>query len=122
MLQYYFSLRQFRLIKWSFFIHSTTPYIHPRLDSLIEPKFSDCHLGSFVIFQGFWIKIAKEPYIFCDFSGGGSGPPAPPPTLDLHIINNTKMHHLQLRIECKCNEISDICDKIIIKRLLFLKL
>ena len=41
MLRYYFSLRQFRLIKWSFSIHSTTPYIHPRLDSGIEPKFSD---------------------------------------------------------------------------------
>ena len=32
MLQYYFSLRPFRLIKWSFFIHSSTPTIHPRLD------------------------------------------------------------------------------------------
>ena len=34
MLQYYFSLRLYRLIKWSFFIHSTlqnTPYVHPRL-------------------------------------------------------------------------------------------
>ena len=42
MLQYYFSIRQFRLIKRSFFIHSTTPYIHPRIDSRIEPKLSDC--------------------------------------------------------------------------------
>ena len=42
MLQFYFFLRQFRLIKWRFFIHSTTPYIHPRLDSRNEPKFSDC--------------------------------------------------------------------------------
>ena len=41
MLQCYFSLRQFRLIKCSFFIHSDTPYIHPRLDFRIEPKFSD---------------------------------------------------------------------------------
>ena len=23
-------------------MHSTTPYTHPRLDSRIEPKFSDC--------------------------------------------------------------------------------
>ena len=38
MLQYSF-LRQFRLIKCSFFIHSTTPYVHPKLDSQIEPKF-----------------------------------------------------------------------------------
>ena len=37
MLQYYFSLRQFQLTKWSFFIHSTTPYIHQRLDSQIGP-------------------------------------------------------------------------------------
>ena len=42
MLQCYFSLRQFCLIKWSFFIHSTTPYIHPRFDSRIESRFSDC--------------------------------------------------------------------------------
>ena len=41
MLQSYFCLHQFQLIKWSFFIHSTTPYIHPRLVSLTEPKFSD---------------------------------------------------------------------------------
>ena len=36
-----FSIRQFRLIKCSFFMHSTTPCIHPRLDSLIDPKFSN---------------------------------------------------------------------------------
>ena len=29
----------------SFFIHSTLPYIHPRLDSWIERKFSDCASG-----------------------------------------------------------------------------
>ena len=29
-IQDYFSLCQFRLIKWSFFIHNTMPYIHPR--------------------------------------------------------------------------------------------
>ena len=44
MIQYYFSLRRFRIIKCSFFIHvqSTAPYIHQRLDSRIELKFSDC--------------------------------------------------------------------------------
>ena len=42
MLQVYFSLRQFWLIKWSFFIQCTMPYIHLRLDSPIEPKFSYC--------------------------------------------------------------------------------
>ena len=36
-----YSLRQVWLIKCSFFIHSTTPYIHPWLDSRIEPKFSN---------------------------------------------------------------------------------
>ena len=36
-----FFLHQLRLLRCSFFIHSTTPYIHPRLDSRIEPTFSD---------------------------------------------------------------------------------
>ena len=31
MLQYLFSSRQFRLEKCSFFSHSPTPYIHPRV-------------------------------------------------------------------------------------------
>ena len=38
MLQNKFFLRQFRLTKWSFFVHSTTrnaPYVHPRLDSIL---------------------------------------------------------------------------------------
>ena len=35
-------------------------------------------LGSFVFFQGSGpiTNIAKKPHIFCNFSGGGSGPPA----------------------------------------------
>ena len=39
MLQNSFSLRQFWLIKLSFFVHSTTRiahYVHPRLDSILE--------------------------------------------------------------------------------------
>ena len=40
MQQCYFSLRQLRLIKYSFFIHSTTSYIHPKLDSQIESNYS----------------------------------------------------------------------------------
>ena len=50
MLQYYFSLDQFRLIKWSFFIHSTMSYIHLKLDSRTEWKFSDWgwHLAIFL--------------------------------------------------------------------------
>ena len=39
MLQNSFSIRQFRLTKWSFFVHSTTctaPYIHPSHDSILE--------------------------------------------------------------------------------------
>ena len=91
MLQYYFSLRQFRLIKWSFFIHSTTPYIHPSLDSRIEPKFSDCHLGSFLIYQGTGSELLRYPIFFAIFQGEGLVP-LPPPPLDLHMINNTKMH------------------------------
>ena len=35
-------------------------------------------LGSFVIFQGIRTIIAKKPYIFMIFQGGGVGPPAPP--------------------------------------------
>ena len=39
MLQNFFSIRQFRLTKWSFLVHSTTcnaPYIHPSHDSILE--------------------------------------------------------------------------------------
>ena len=39
MLQSSFSLRQFRVTKWSFFVHSTTrnaPNVQPRLDSILE--------------------------------------------------------------------------------------
>ena len=39
MLQYYFPLHQFRLIKWSFFVQSTTrnaPYLLPRLDLILK--------------------------------------------------------------------------------------
>ena len=45
MLQYYFSLLWH--IKCSFFIHSTRPYIHSRLNSGIEPIFSDCFFFMF---------------------------------------------------------------------------
>ena len=37
MLQYYFSIRQFWLIKCSFYIHITTPHIHPRFGSRSFP-------------------------------------------------------------------------------------
>ena len=40
-----------------------------------------CWLGSFVIFQGIWISIAKKPYIFVIVQGGGEGdwtPSGPP--------------------------------------------
>ena len=43
----------------------------------------ECWLGGFVVFQGIWTRIAKKPYIFCDFSGGGSRPHVPP--LDPHM-------------------------------------
>ena len=47
-----------------------------------------CWLGSFVIFQGVRTSIARKPYIFVIFQGGGgSGPPVPHPTLlDPHMI------------------------------------
>ena len=60
MLQYYFSLRQFWLIKCSVFIHSTTLYIHPRLDPQIEPKFYNCALCLFLVLPwavGLWCVI-----------------------------------------------------------------
>ena len=34
---------QFRLAKCSFSMHNTIPYIHPRLDSRVLPRFSDCY-------------------------------------------------------------------------------
>ena len=53
MLQNLFVLRQFRLTKCSFFVYNTTPYIHPRLDSRIGPRFPDliltCPYGEFVV-------------------------------------------------------------------------
>ena len=36
-----------------------------------------CWLGSFVIFHGIRIRIAKKPYSFVIFRSGGSVPPAP---------------------------------------------
>ena len=61
MLQYYFSLRHFWLIKWSFFIHSTMPYTHPWLDSRIELKFSDCK----AMLNNIWFTTS--------YWGGGGG-------------------------------------------------
>ena len=63
MLQYYFALRQFRLIKWSFFIHSATPYIHPSIDSRTEPKFSDCSRSLLLLHEKstfFYLVIMKD--------------------------------------------------------------
>ena len=47
MLQHFFSLRQFRLRNTVVFFSYkvSTPYIHPRLESRIEPTFSDCFLS-----------------------------------------------------------------------------
>ena len=36
-----------------------------------------CSLGSFVIFSWVPDQYCKKTLHFCDFSGGGSGPPAP---------------------------------------------
>ena len=46
----------------------------------------ECWFGSFVIFQGIRTSVAKKPYIFVIFQGGGSEPPAPsPPLMDPHM-------------------------------------
>ena len=39
----------------------------------------ECWLGSFMIFQGIWTSIAKKPYSFVIFQGGGGGGPTPCP-------------------------------------------
>ena len=57
MLQNLFSLRQFRLTKWSFFVHSTTrnvPYVHRGSDFIWDFRklpFSS-HLGKYFITIG----------------------------------------------------------------------
>ena len=38
-----------------------------------------------MIFQGIRTSIAKKPFIFVIFQGGGSGPPVPP--LEPHMVN-----------------------------------
>ena len=38
-----------------------------------------------MIFYGVWTSIAKKPYIFVIYQGGGSGPPAP---LWIHACKN----------------------------------
>ena len=50
-------------------------------------------LCSFVIFQGIRTSIAKKPYIFCDFSGGGGGSGPLSPSLDplMAYIMNVKL-------------------------------
>ena len=44
----------------------------------------ECWLGSFVIFQGIRTSIAKIPYIFVIFQGGGGSESSVPP-LDPHM-------------------------------------
>ena len=45
----------------------------------------------FVIFQGIPTSIAKEPYCFVIFQGGGGPVPLPPPPLDPHMCINMLM-------------------------------
>ena len=47
----------------------------------------ECCGGSFVIFQGIRISLAKKPYIFVIFQGG-SGPPVPPSGSAHGEVNN----------------------------------
>ena len=46
----------------------------------------ECWLGSFVVFKRIWISIAKKPYIFVIFRGGGVRTPAPPPSGSAHAL------------------------------------
>ena len=65
MLQNSFSLRQFRLTKWSFVVHSTTrnaPYVHPKLDSNLElcrtfPIAWSSDMRSTVLNAFYWYQI-----------------------------------------------------------------
>ena len=43
------------------------------------------------IFQGVRTCIARKPYTFVIFQGGGSEPPVPPP-LDPHLVIASKQH------------------------------
>ena len=45
-------------------------------------------LVALLFFQWIRTSIAKKPYIFCDFQGGGGTPDPlpPPPPLDPHMI------------------------------------
>ena len=56
---------------------------------------NECWLGSFVIFQGIRISIAKKD-IFVIFQGGG-GPPVPPSgsTHMYHLQNVTKIYYIK---------------------------
>ena len=60
MLMYHFSLRQFLLMKCSFFMHSTRSCIHPRLDPQIEPNFSNCSLLSTERTIRFCVQVTPE--------------------------------------------------------------
>ena len=64
-LQNYFSLQQLQLLKVSFFIHNTTPYIHLRLDSILEivPGFPDCDLSVMTSdFASSWLDVILETF------------------------------------------------------------
>ena len=68
------------------------------------------HVASW-FFRGSGPELLRNA-IFLRFFRRGSGSPVPPPRLWIRTWSS----------ECKCNEIWDTCDKLIIKRLLFLKL
>ena len=61
----------------------------------------ECWLGSFVIFVNFLgikTNIAKKPYTFCYFSGGGGGGPETPAPIWVCACH-------VLYIACECNRI-----------------
>ena len=58
---------------------------------------TECWLGSFVVLQGIQTSIAKRPYIFCDFSGGGGGVRTPyPPSGSAHGVLLVVWSHVLL--------------------------
>ena len=63
----------------------------------------ECWLGSFVIFQGIWTRIAKKPYIFCAFSGGGVRTPGPLP-LDPHMSVHNYVRNNEIKSTEYCRK------------------
>ena len=66
MLLYYFSLRQFRLTKWSFFENSTTPYIRGLIPQDFQIGCSLCS-NSIKPHDCLFSNPVKNYNLYCDF-------------------------------------------------------